>query len=100
MEWQEWLEQAVLVRFTARKSTVVKMLIQLCAVNRQPIRTDRPADLTCFLQKLPSSSRAGSRMVLDPRSFTAFERSAHDRIAETYAEHFAPLTSLALSPAA
>jgi SAM-dependent methyltransferase len=37
-------------------------------------------------------------MALDPRSFTAFERAAHDRIAERYAEHFAPLTGLALEP--
>ena len=37
-------------------------------------------------------------MTLDPRSFTAFERAAHDRIADTYAEHFTPLTSLALDP--
>jgi SAM-dependent methyltransferase len=37
-------------------------------------------------------------MAPDPRSFTAFERAAHDRIAKTYAEHFAPLTSLALVP--
>ena len=37
-------------------------------------------------------------MTLDPRSFTAFERAAHDRIAESYAQHFAPLTSLALEP--
>jgi SAM-dependent methyltransferase len=37
-------------------------------------------------------------MALDPRSFTAFERVAHDRIAEGYVEHFAPLTSFALGP--
>jgi SAM-dependent methyltransferase len=37
-------------------------------------------------------------MALDPRSFTAFERTAHDRIAESYAEHFTPLTGLAVGP--
>jgi SAM-dependent methyltransferase len=37
-------------------------------------------------------------MALDVRAFTAFERAAHDRIAGTYAEHFAPLTSLGLEP--
>ena len=37
-------------------------------------------------------------MTIDARAFTAFERMAHDRIAKTYAEHFAPLTSLALEP--
>jgi SAM-dependent methyltransferase len=37
-------------------------------------------------------------MELDAKAFTAFERAAHDRIAETYAEHFSPLTSLALEP--
>jgi CubicO group peptidase (beta-lactamase class C family) len=35
-------------------------------------------------------------MTINARAFTAFERTAHDRIAKTYAEHFAPLTSLAL----
>src|ERR1700712_2100911 len=37
-------------------------------------------------------------MALDPQAFTAFEQAAHDRIAKTYARHFAPLTSLALGP--
>jgi len=37
-------------------------------------------------------------MALDARAFTAFEQAAHDRIAKTYSEHFAPLTSLALEP--
>src|SRR5688572_29744194 len=37
-------------------------------------------------------------MALDARAFTAFERAAHDRIARSYAEHFAPLTGLALGP--
>jgi SAM-dependent methyltransferase len=37
-------------------------------------------------------------MVLDARAFTAFEQTAHDRIADSYAAHFAPLTSLALEP--
>jgi SAM-dependent methyltransferase len=37
-------------------------------------------------------------MALDAKAFTAFEQMAHDRIAKTYAEHFAPLTSLALEP--
>ncbi|WP_165982879.1 class I SAM-dependent methyltransferase [Dankookia rubra] len=37
-------------------------------------------------------------MAFDARAFTAFERAAHDRIAVPYAEHFAPLTSLALGP--
>ena len=37
-------------------------------------------------------------MALDARAFTAFESSAHDRIAGAYAKHFAPLTSLALGP--
>jgi SAM-dependent methyltransferase len=37
-------------------------------------------------------------MALDVRAFTAFERAAHDRIATAYAEHFAPLTALALGP--
>ena len=37
-------------------------------------------------------------MTIDAKAFTAFERTAHDRIAKTYAEHFAPLTSLALEP--
>ena len=37
-------------------------------------------------------------MALDAQAFTAFESSAHDRIAGAYAEHFAPLTSLALGP--
>lgn len=40
----------------------------------------------------------GVEMALDAKAFTAFERSAHDRIAVTYAEHFAPITSLALVP--
>ncbi len=35
-------------------------------------------------------------MALDTKAFTAFERAAHDRIAETYAAHFAPLTALAV----
>ena len=35
---------------------------------------------------------------MDAKAFTAFEQAAHDRIAETYAEHFSPLTSLALEP--
>jgi ubiquinone/menaquinone biosynthesis C-methylase UbiE len=35
---------------------------------------------------------------MDAKAFTAFERAAHDRIAQTYAEHFTPLTSLALEP--
>lgn len=35
-------------------------------------------------------------MVLDARAFTAFEQAAHDRIAPSYALHFAPLSSLAL----
>lgn len=35
-------------------------------------------------------------MALDARAFTAYERAAHDRIASSYAEHFAPLTRLAL----
>ncbi|MBL6454873.1 methyltransferase domain-containing protein [Belnapia sp. T6] len=37
-------------------------------------------------------------MALDARAFTAFESSAHDRIAGRYAKHFAPLTGLALGP--
>lgn len=37
-------------------------------------------------------------MALDARAFTAFERMAHDRIAGSYAEHFAPLTGLSLEP--
>ena len=37
-------------------------------------------------------------MTVDVAAFTAFERTAHDRLALTYAEHFAPLTSLALEP--
>lgn len=37
-------------------------------------------------------------MALDAGAFTAFERAAHDRIAGSYAEHFAPLTSLGLGP--
>jgi SAM-dependent methyltransferase len=37
-------------------------------------------------------------MTLDARAFTAFEQAAHDRIAQTYAEHFTPLTSLGLEP--
>ena len=37
-------------------------------------------------------------MALDVQAFTAFERAAHDRIATAYAEHFAPLTTLALEP--
>ena len=37
-------------------------------------------------------------MVLDAKAFTAFEQAAHDRIAKTYADHFTPLTSLALEP--
>ena len=37
-------------------------------------------------------------MGLDAEAFTAFERAAHDRIAATYAEHFAPITGLALEP--
>jgi SAM-dependent methyltransferase len=37
-------------------------------------------------------------MALDAAAFTAFERAAHDRIASPYAEHFAPLTTLALKP--
>ncbi|HYZ32406.1 MAG TPA: methyltransferase domain-containing protein [Crenalkalicoccus sp.] len=37
-------------------------------------------------------------MALDAEAFTAFERTAHDRIAGRYAEVFAPLTSLALEP--
>jgi SAM-dependent methyltransferase len=37
-------------------------------------------------------------MVLDARAFTAFEQAAHDRIAPSYATHFASLTSLALGP--
>ena len=37
-------------------------------------------------------------MALDARAFTAFESAAHDRIAGRYAEHFAPLTGLALGP--
>src|SRR3974390_562315 len=37
-------------------------------------------------------------MALDPQAFTAFEQAAHDRIASSYAEHFAPLTRLALKP--
>jgi SAM-dependent methyltransferase len=37
-------------------------------------------------------------MTFDARAFTAFERAAHDRIAAPYAEHFAPLTCLALGP--
>jgi SAM-dependent methyltransferase len=35
-------------------------------------------------------------MTIDAKAFTAFERMAHDRIAKTYTEHFAPLTSLAV----
>ncbi len=35
---------------------------------------------------------------MDAKAFTAFEQAAHDRIAQTYAEHFSPLTSLALEP--
>jgi SAM-dependent methyltransferase len=35
-------------------------------------------------------------MTLDVAAFTAFERAAHDRIAPAYAQHFAPLTSLAV----
>ena len=35
---------------------------------------------------------------MDAKAFTAFEQAAHDRIAQTYAEHFSPLTSLALDP--
>ena len=37
-------------------------------------------------------------MVLDARAFTAFERTAHDSIADRYAKVFTPLTSLALAP--
>lgn len=37
------------------------------------------------------------RMGLDARAFTAFETAAHDRISGSYAEHFAPLTALALN---
>ncbi|MBN8904863.1 MAG: hypothetical protein BGO51_26080 [Rhodospirillales bacterium 69-11] len=37
-------------------------------------------------------------MALDARAFTAFESSAHDRIAGSYSEHFAPLTSFAVMP--
>jgi SAM-dependent methyltransferase len=37
-------------------------------------------------------------MTLDTKAFTAFEQAAHDRIARPYAEHFAPLTTLALEP--
>jgi SAM-dependent methyltransferase len=37
-------------------------------------------------------------MALDAKAFTEFERAAHDRIARPYAEHFAPLTTLALEP--
>ncbi len=37
-------------------------------------------------------------MALDTKAFTAFERTAHDRIAGRYAAVFAPLTSLAIDP--
>ena len=37
-------------------------------------------------------------MAVDAKAFTAFERAAHDRIAATYAQHFAPITGLALQP--
>ena len=37
-------------------------------------------------------------MTLDVKAFTAFEQAAHDRLAGAYAEHFAPLTTLALEP--
>lgn len=37
-------------------------------------------------------------MPIDATAFTAFERTAHDRIAGRYAEVFTPLTSLALTP--
>ena len=37
-------------------------------------------------------------MALDAEAFTAFERTAHDRIAGSYAAVFTPLTSLALAP--
>ena len=37
-------------------------------------------------------------MAVDAKAFTAFERAAHDRIAAIYAEHFAPITGLALGP--
>jgi SAM-dependent methyltransferase len=35
-------------------------------------------------------------MAIDAKAFIAFERAAHDRIAGSYAEHFAPLTTHAL----
>jgi SAM-dependent methyltransferase len=35
---------------------------------------------------------------MDAKAFTAFQQAAHDRIAQTYAEHFSPLTSPALEP--
>lgn len=37
-------------------------------------------------------------MALDAEAFTTFERTAHDSIADRYAEVFTPLTSLALAP--
>ncbi len=37
-------------------------------------------------------------MALDAKAFTAFERTAHDGIADRYAQVFIPLTSLALGP--
>src|SRR4051794_7346990 len=46
----------------------------------------------------PAGSSEAGNMALDPMAFTWFERAAHDRIARSYATHFAPLTSLALEP--
>jgi hypothetical protein len=43
----------------------------------------------------PNSSKADGRMALDLQAFTAFQRAAHDHIAETYARHFALIDSLA-----
>ncbi len=37
-------------------------------------------------------------MALDAVAFTAFERTAHDSIANRYAKVFTPLTSLAVAP--
>ena len=33
---------------------------------------------------------------MDAKAFTAFEQAAHDRIAQTYAEHFTPLPGFAV----
>lgn len=37
-------------------------------------------------------------MTVDAKAFTAFERTAHDRLADRYARVFTPLTCLALTP--